>query len=162
MPDKQPKQSDETREALRSTDEEAGEVGPAALTRGGKPNADKPTFQEVEDSSIRERREVAAQVRSGSKATALEPAPEVAQDPRDPEEIAEAQEASDASVDHGAEALVNTFDGDEAPELKDRVPEAPQQLVNTFDEPAKVDNEPAKNAPETRQKADSSPKAAKK
>lgn len=150
MPDKQPKQSDETREALRSTDEEAGEVGPAALTRGGKPNADKPTFQEVEDSSIRERREVAAQVRSGSKATALEPAPEVAQDPRTPEEIAKAQEESDASHDAGASALVNTFDGDEAPELKDREPEAPQQLVNTFDEPSKSS------------KADSSPKAAKK
>jgi hypothetical protein len=96
----------------------------------------KPTFQEVEDSSIRERREVAAQVRSGSKATALEPAPEVAQDPRTPEEIAEAQEASDASHDAGASALVNTFDGDEAPELKDREPEAPQQLVNTFDDKA--------------------------
>lgn len=148
MPEKQPKQSDETREALRSTDEEAGEVGPAALTRGGKPNADKPTFQEVEDSSIRERREVAAQVRSGSKATALEPAPEVAQDPRTPEEIAKAQEESDASHDAGASALVNTFDGDEAPELKDREPEAPQQLVNTFDETAGREPEPPSEKPE--------------
>jgi hypothetical protein len=148
MPDKQPKQSDETREALRSTDEEAGEVGPAALTRGGKPNADKPEFQDVADDTIRERREVAAAVRSGSKSTTLEPATEVAQDPRTPEEIAKAQEESDASHDAGAEFLVNTFDGDEAPELKDRESEAPQQLVNTFDETA---GREAEDKPEPKQ-----------
>lgn len=95
MPEKQPKSSPETYEELRRGEDVAAvpddsdvPAGPTpALTRGGKPEADKVEHQDEEDSTIGQRREIAAQVRGGVPARALEPDFATAVDPRNPDEI---------------------------------------------------------------------------
>ncbi len=97
MPEKQPKSSDETYEELRNPgDEDDGLAeGPTpALTKGGRPEADKVAHQEEEDATIGQRREVAAQVRGGSPAHGLEPDFAVARDARTVDEVADVQAKS--------------------------------------------------------------------
>ena len=75
------KQSSATRSAL--TESKGNEPVPA-LNAKGQPEADKPKHEEVESPAIREKREVAAAVRSGTPDDDVAPAPAVVTDPREP------------------------------------------------------------------------------
>lgn len=89
-------QSAETREQLT---EAQPDEATADLTKGFKPLADKPTLDEVEDPTVRERREVSAQVRGGTEGRQLTPNEDSAVDERESGEIAALQaENADAPV----------------------------------------------------------------
>lgn len=79
-----PKQSSATRSELTKT--EGNEPVPA-LGKGGQPEADKPKHEEVESPAIREKREVAAAVRSGTPDNAIAPAPAVVHDAEPAEDL---------------------------------------------------------------------------
>ncbi len=72
-----PKQSSATRSELTKT--EGNEPVPA-LNAKGQPEADKPKHEEVESPAIRQKREVAAAVRSGTPDNDIAPAPAVVHD----------------------------------------------------------------------------------
>ena len=72
-----PKQSSATRSELTKT--EGNEPVPA-LNAKGQPEADKPKHEEVESPQTREKREVAAAVRSGTPDNDIAPAPAVVVD----------------------------------------------------------------------------------
>lgn len=79
-----PKQSSATRSALTST--EGNEPVPA-LNAKGQPEADKPKHEEVETPQVRQKREAAAAVRSGTPDDDLAPAPAVVTDATESAEL---------------------------------------------------------------------------
>jgi hypothetical protein len=121
-------------------------AGPTpALTRGGKPEADKPEHQDEEDSTIGQRREIAAQVRGGSPARALEPDFAVTVDPRNPDEIEELTEDDDPKKDVAPEENITIESSDDQ-----RAKNFPQaQLLPSKEEQDKPDNKSAKAASES-------------
>jgi len=71
----------------------------ADLAKGLRPLADKPALEEVEDPTVRERREVSAQVRGGDDPKQKTPNEISAIEPRDSAEVAKLQaENADLSV----------------------------------------------------------------
>lgn len=80
-----PKQSAATRSALSET---KGNEPVPALNAKGQPEADKPKHEEVESPQIRQKREDAAAVRSGTAVDQFHPTRAQVQDDRSADEIA--------------------------------------------------------------------------
>lgn len=76
-----PKQSPATRSALTET---RGNEPVPALNAKGDPEADKPKHEDVETPAMRQKREVAAAVRSGTEDRQIHPEAAQARDEREP------------------------------------------------------------------------------
>lgn len=128
--DNAPKQSSATRSAL--TDTKGNEPVPA-LNAKGQPEADKPKHDEVESPQVREKREVAAAVRSGTEDDQIHPSRAQARDDRDPDEV-----AADELAEQRFNEQVDTARGNDAP-----LPEEGSAIdLERHPEAARIDGEP--------------------
>ena len=105
-------QSAETRAQLT---EAQPQEATADLTKGLKPLADKPKLATVEDPTVRERREVSAQVRGGDDGRQKQPNEDSAVDDRPAEEVARLQ-AENADLPVGPDI---TIEDESAPRQPD-------------------------------------------
>lgn len=125
-----PKQSAATRSALSET---KGNEPVPALDAKGQPEADKPKHDEVESPQIRQKREDAAAVRSGTNVDEFHPTRAQVQDERSADEI-----AADELAAQRFREQVDTARGNDAP-----LPEEGTAIdLEKNPEAARIDGEP--------------------
>ncbi len=129
-----PKQSAATRSALSET---KGNEPVPALNAKGQPEADKPKHEEVESPQIRQKREDAAAVRSGTNAQEFHPTREQVQDDRSADEV-----AADELAEQRLREQRDTARSNNAPE-----PVAGSAIdLEKHPEAARIDGEPVEKA----------------